>query len=194
MHLKLRLILLFSVLIQAVHAQSFDYRLLKSLHQKETSFRTSFAKTLSASAGPVMIATPVLTLGYGYIENDSAAKRNGLVMLGSIGINGILTMSTKWLVKRERPYVSYTDISNRVETGPYSFPSGHTSSAFATATALSLAYPKWYVIAPSFLWAGGVAWSRMYLGVHFPSDIFGGIVIGAGSSFLAWWIDRRLSS
>jgi membrane-associated phospholipid phosphatase len=58
---------------------------------------------------------------------------------------------------------------------------------------LSLSQPKWYVIAPSFLWAGGVAYSRMYLGVHFPSDILGGMVIGVGSSLIAWGVYKAVS-
>ncbi|WP_256604704.1 phosphatase PAP2 family protein [Sphingobacterium multivorum] len=67
--------------------------------------------------------------------------------------------------------------------GGYSFPSGHTSSAFATASALSRAYSKWYVVAPSLLWASSVGYSRMYLGVHFPSDVLTGAVLGTGAAF-----------
>ena len=65
-----------------------------------------------------------------------------------------------------------------------SFPSGHTSFAFATATSLSIKYPRWYVIAPSYLWAGAVGYSRMNLGVHYPSDVLAGAMLGAGSAWL----------
>ena len=47
---------------------------------------------------------------------------------------------------------------------------------------------------PAYLWASGVAYSRMYLGVHYPSDLLGGIVIGIGTSFLTWKIDQLFLS
>jgi membrane-associated phospholipid phosphatase len=56
--------------------------------------------------------------------------------------------------------------------------------AFAAATTISLQYPKWYVIAPAFIYASGVGYSRMYLGVHYPTDVLAGAVLGAGSSFV----------
>jgi membrane-associated phospholipid phosphatase len=64
--------------------------------------------------------------------------------------------------------------------------------AFATATSLSLAYPKWYVIVPSFAYAGTVAYSRMHLGVHYPSDVAAGAVIGAGCAYLTFLIGKAL--
>ena len=74
-------------------------------------------------------------------------------------------------------------------------PSGHTSTAFATATSLSLAYPKWYVVAPSFIWAGTIGYSRMHLGVHYPSDVVVGALVGSGSAFLCYkanqWINKK---
>lgn len=74
-------------------------------------------------------------------------------------------------------------------------PSGHTSTAFATATSLSLAYPKWYVVAPSFVWAGAIGYSRMHLGVHYPSDVLAGAIVGSGSAYLTYkanqWINKK---
>ncbi len=70
------------------------------------------------------------------------------------------------------------------------FPSGHTSLAFAIATSLSLKYPKWYVIAPSYVWACSVGYSRMNLGVHYPSDVLAGAVLGAGSAFLTYKLNE----
>ena len=87
-------------------------------------------------------------------------------------VNGIFTTALKLSVQRERPFDSYpTEITKYTKAGSHSFPSGHTSMAFATATSISLLYPKWYIIAPSFIWASSMGYSRMYLGVHYPSDV-----------------------
>ena len=82
---------------------------------------------------------------------------------------------------RERPYDRYPDrVDARSHESSPSFPSGHTAAAFSLATSLSIRYPKWYVIAPSAFWACSVGFSRMNEGVHYPSDVAAGAVIGAG--------------
>lgn len=76
----------------------------------------------------------------------------------------------------------------------YSFPSGHTGASFAAVCALFLGKERrWYLaVIPAVM----IAFSRMYLYVHFPSDILGGIIVGVGSGYLAYgcmclW-DKRL--
>ena len=73
----------------------------------------------------------------------------------------------------------------------HSFPSGHTATAFAAATMLSLLLPRG---APAFfLLAAAIAYSRLYLGVHFPLDVVGGIVIGVATALLLREASRRRS-
>jgi membrane-associated phospholipid phosphatase len=64
--------------------------------------------------------------------------------------------------------------------------------AFATATSLSLVCPKWYVILPSFTYASLMGYSRMYLGVHYPSDVLIGALIGSGSAYLSHYIYKKI--
>jgi undecaprenyl-diphosphatase len=72
-----------------------------------------------------------------------------------------------------------------------SFPSGHTATAFAGATMLSALVPRG---APAFyVLAAAIAYSRLYVGVHFPLDVVGGIVIGVATALLLLAITRRRS-
>jgi len=105
----------------------------------------------------------------------------------------LLQLPMKYTINRDRPFVTYPDICKKSGAASPSFPSGHTSSAFATATSLTLAYPRWYIVVPSFAWAGTVAYSRMDLGVHYPSDILIGAMIGAGSAWLTFKINKKLN-
>jgi undecaprenyl-diphosphatase len=73
----------------------------------------------------------------------------------------------------------------------HSFPSGHTATSFAGATALSLVYPRG---TPAFLLlAAAIAYSRLYVGVHFPLDVAGGVVIGVVTALLLLAAARRRS-
>jgi undecaprenyl-diphosphatase len=58
---------------------------------------------------------------------------------------------------------------------------------------LSLAWPKWYIIVPTYTWAGTVAYSRMDLGVHYPSDVLIGALVGAGSAWLCHEVNKKLN-
>jgi len=57
---------------------------------------------------------------------------------------------------------------------------------------LALDYKKWYIVVPAYLWAGSVAYSRMYLGKHYTSDVTGGMIIGIGSGYLSHWLTKKL--
>ena len=73
----------------------------------------------------------------------------------------------------------------------HSFPSGHTATAFAGATALSFFFPR---AAPAlFVLAAAIAYSRLYVGVHFPLDVLGGAVIGVATALLLLAAARRRS-
>jgi len=173
-------------------AQNLDIQILRYLNSPEKLPSDKFFQFVSNSAGFLVIGIPVGIGASGLIKHDDLTVRKACISLAAVAISSGITLAVKYSVNRERPYVTYPDIAKKSSGGSPSFPSGHTSGAFALATSLTLSYPKWYVIVPAYSWAGTVAYSRMYLGVHYPSDVLAGALIGAGSAWLTHYINNKL--
>lgn len=107
----------------------------------------------------------------------------------------------KPLVARPRPFVENPAAKVLVELpSSYSFPSGHTSGSFCAAMALVFGRAKKWLWIPSVVLASLIAFSRLYVYVHYPTDILGGIVLGVILGYAAnkivalaekWIISRR---
>ncbi len=112
-------------------------------------------------------------------------------MVAGLAISTVTTEAMKVIVKRQRPAQAYSDIYPDEFDNSYSFPSGHVSIAFSTATSLMLTTKKWYITVPAFAWATGVGYSRMYLGQHYPSDVLAGAVVGAAGAYASHWLNKN---
>ena len=163
--------------------QGLDEHILERLAVGRTDAQTPFWLFVSHANNYVNVAIPAGVLIDGVIRNDTRTRKNALYIATSTATTYLLNLAIKQLVKRPRPFLTDPNLVPVYRAGGYSFPSGHTSSVFSAVTALSRAYPKWYVIAPSFLWAASVGYSRMYLGVHYPTDVGAGAILGAGTAF-----------
>ncbi len=109
------------------------------------------------------------------------------ILIGALFTNVIL----KNAVGRIRPYETYEQIILLAKRAvDYSFPSGHSCASFASATALMLMLKKRYAI-PFLILAILIAYSRLYLGVHYPSDVIFGILIGVGAAYGAVCISKK---
>jgi undecaprenyl-diphosphatase len=98
------------------------------------------------------------------------------------GIESAVVYSIKFLVHRERPPF-FRAMASRFTTSPGeildpSFPSAHTVYAFMMATLLSARFPRYRAL--FYVAAGLTGWTRLYLGVHFPTDVVGGALLGYG--------------
>lgn len=177
----------FSVLSMQVSAQNADINLLRSINSNTSTI--GYSRFISNSTMEVSFGLPVIMGGVALLSNDDALLKNAIYIGVSIGVGGVITQVMKYSINRPRPAVTYPDIHAYEGLTDLSFPSGHTSLAFSAATALCLKYPKWYVIAPSALWACSVGYSRMNLGVHYPSDVFAGAIVGAGSAYVTYLVN-----
>ncbi len=105
---------------------------------------------------------------------------SGVALLGSLIINNNIV---KNLVQRPRPYMTFKDIQILIPTpSEFSFPSGHTSSSFAAASVFYKHLPKKFGV-PAVILAGLIGFSRLYVGVHYPTDVIAGVLMGM---FLGW--------
>ena len=185
--LKHYLFIIFLFIQPWAYSQNADINLLKSINKNETTFKTKYLELNASSVTAVSIGAPVGIAVAGFIMHDKKLKLDALYMGGAFLVSSIVTQSTKHIVNRQRPFEKYSFIVKRDdESGGMSFPSGHTSAAFCTATSLALRYHKWYVITPAYVFAASVGWARMYQGVHYPSDVLAGALVGAGSAWLAY--------
>lgn len=188
------LILSLMVLAGTAYPQNWDINALEKVNSLDGRFVSGFSKGVSGSMTYLAVGVPVSIGIASLIKKDHKLMSDAIYIGTTVFEAAALTFAAKELIGRERPYSRYPDrITAREDVGSWSFPSGHTASAFALATSLSIRYPKWYVIAPSMLWAGAVGFSRMQLGVHYPSDVIGGMFIGAGTAFVNVYVNRWLN-
>jgi membrane-associated phospholipid phosphatase len=100
-----------------------------------------------------------------------------VLLLASDFVADGLSLVLRQAIGRDRPPIVYPEPKPLVHV-PHTgaFPSGHASTAFACATVIAWASPRLRV--PAFVLAAAIAWSRVYVGVHWPLDVLGGAVLG----------------
>lgn len=136
--------------------------------------------TTLGNGGMIWIAATVLLLIPK--KTRKVGIMSAVALLGSLIINNHIL---KNIVQRPRPYTTFTDLKILIPTpSEFSFPSGHTSSSFAAAGVFYSHLPK-KVGVPAVILAGLIGLSRLYVGVHYPTDVIAGVVMGILLSFWA---------
>ncbi|MBN1600728.1 MAG: phosphatase PAP2 family protein [Chitinispirillaceae bacterium] len=171
---------------------AFDNNLFIAINNAHTPFFDLFFQTITFLGTGYVVAPVLLAIIFVSIPRKER-KQIILCAVVSISVSGILTQGIKKLVHRPRPLAYFIPESQVLDSpdsgrpvytvhvlGPRlkrnSFPSGHTSTAFAAATFLVLLYGGFFW--SSYLIALFVAYSRIYLGVHFFLDTAAGAVLG----------------
>ncbi len=185
---------LFFIIITSFSAytQSGELKLLNDINPSNPN--SSFWVNTTQSIYPLAVGVPAGFLLTGYIKKDKKIQEQGWHILGALAVNTVLTQALKVGFNRERPFEKYPTIITpySVDDKGHSFPSGHTSTAFGLATSVSLECKKWYVTVPAFAYASAVGYSRMYLGVHYPTDVLAGATVGIASAYANRWLQKKL--
>ncbi|MDA1029238.1 MAG: phosphatase PAP2 family protein [Bacteroidetes bacterium] len=154
---------------------------------------TTWMSTSDLVAYPIMFGTPVAALILMGVRGDD--YHNALELSGSWAGAVGSSMLLKHLVKRVRPFAALKGVVAKTGyagakglSSDASMPSGHATIAFALATSLSVQHPQWYVVLPSALIASSIATSRVWLGVHYPSDVAMGAVLGVTSAVMVHFL------
>ena len=127
--------------------------------------------------------------------------RHRLLMVGSVALlfvlsDFVVSSFIKNVVCRPRPshdpaVMDLLSYVNGYRGGAYGFPSNHASNGFAAATFLALLLRNRWVTLSAFLWAVGSCYSRMYLGVHYPTDILCGAMLGIVFAIIIFFLYKK---
>lgn len=175
----------------------FDYSIAKvfnALAQGGGAFLTPFADLL-ALLGKGGIFLLILSVALSLFKKT---RRGGFCMLLAIGIGALFTnLLIKNLVARPRPYQAseefraFWEFVGAKTESEYSFPSGHMTVSTTSMMALFLCFnKKWSFL--GFIYALFTGASRIYLGVHYCTDVIGGMIIGLIAGTLAYLVIRWL--
>ena len=127
--------------------------------------------------------------------------RHRLLMVGSVALlfvlsDFVVSSFIKNVVCRPRPshdpaVMDLLSYVNGYRGGAYGFPSNHASNGFAAATFLALLLRNRWVTLSAFLWAIGSCYSRMYMGVHYPTDILCGAMLGIVFAIIIFFLYKK---
>lgn len=170
-----------------------DTDLLLAINSASSPFADSFMWNYSRMAVWIPL---ILTLIYVVVRNNKW-KDTALILvcfaLAFLIADQISSSFFKPTFQRLRPthnpeLMELVRVVNDYRGGQYGFVSGHAANSFAAVTFVALLIRNWKVTLPLTLWALVNCWSRMYLGVHYPTDILCGALVGVFSGLVAYYL------
>ncbi|MCH4040554.1 MAG: phosphatase PAP2 family protein [Eubacteriales bacterium] len=147
-----------------------------------------FITNFFGQAGILWIAAAVLLLLF------KKTRPAGIACAIALAVQGVLiNLVIKPIVARPRPYDACSLLIPLVtRLKDYSFPSGHTGCAFSAAIVMAKMLPK-KIGVPAVIIACLLGFSRMYVGVHYPTDVLAGALIGIGSAIVGMLITQKIT-
>ena len=160
----------------------WDVPILMAVHKTSQAQLDVFAATLT-KFGSISIVYPIVTaiaLMFLFYKRWRSLSYLYIVMVGS----SLISYTTKILMHRARPHLWESFYPPELD---YAFPSGHAMTSMALVAALVIltwgSFWFWPLLAIGSLFVVGIAWTRLYLGVHFPSDIIAGWMVSIALAF-----------
>lgn len=169
---------------------TFEIELIHQLRKISNKFFDSifeFITLLGEQYALIIIIAFVI-----FVINKEKGQRIAYTILMSMCLNGVF----KNFVKRTRPFkVDPTLNSVRIETATgFSFPSGHTQNASTAYFSLSKEFKKKYVLIIAIVLVSLIALSRVWLGVHYPSDVIVGAILGILSVIISFYLHQKFEN
>lgn len=180
--------MLFFQLIQQTIVGIYDFHLLTWFQHHRPVKLTPLLQIISSYSA--IIGYSILLAVYLYRDRENIFKISPQFRKAIYTIGGMIitTQAIKYWAMRPRPFITHDTIIKLSSGGNPSFPSGHTAEAFAIMIPLFLLYRHHRFSWLFLLWAALVAYTRMALGVHYPSDVLMAITI---STTWSWIIYRK---
>jgi undecaprenyl-diphosphatase len=187
-----------TAMVMSGWTDGWDQQVMLSLARDRRPWLTWWMTVASAAGSGAVEAPLVLLLLFGLVSRQRIAEARGY---GSAVLSGwALYALAKLVVHRSRPHV----ISHLIhDAGWYSYPSGHSMlaplvfglGAIIWAVPWQRRASRWAILGAAILLSAAIGLSRAYVGVHYPTDAIGGLLLGTGWSalWLFWWERREVA-
>jgi undecaprenyl-diphosphatase len=182
-------------MVMTGRTDGWDHQVMLSLARDRRPWLTWWMTVVSTAGSGAVEVPLVLLLLYGLVSRQRVAEARGYA--AAVLSGWALYALAKLVVHRARPHV----ISHLMHgAGWYSYPSGHSmlGPLVFGLGAIMWAVPwqrsaRWAILAVAILLSAAIGLSRAYVGVHYPTDAIGGLLLGTGWSglWLFWWERRR---
>lgn len=167
---------------------NIDVKIFRGINNSQCGFLNTIIPITDKSILFTSTMTPAILFGVSRANNNYYDENSSVLMALSEGLSAGITFGLKNIVRRERPFADLSNVhynKSKFLLDRYSFPSGHSAMSFAMATSLTLRYSdKPILISGVYLYSTIISLGRIYLGVHYPSDVLAGMLIGSGSAVI----------
>ena len=171
--------------------REFDMTVLRFLNPTDYTIGIPLLQTLSDTTSAIAYGVPVLLFVIGLILQRRYLLYKAICLLLTVLTADYTTLLLKHLFRRQRPYELSSAITQYSDGGNFSFPSGHTTMAAAMAAGVYFLFPEWRYRPLVLAWSILVGFSRVYLGVHYPSDVLGAMMIAIIVALFVFSLSKR---
>jgi membrane-associated phospholipid phosphatase len=167
----------------------YDLRALEWINHHRIPCLDNFFRFLTDTAGVIAALIAIIVIVYGLVKKTDFLKFRKYQVAFAFTVNLIIINILKYTVNRTRPFEVDKYIEKLTGGGSPSFPSGHTGDVVVVALSMCLLFTRQlWLLTIIWIWAIFVVYSRMALGVHYPSDVLGAAII----SFIVAFASQKL--